>query len=78
MMNSCKCCLLPLVFLYSTVLQLSVSEAQSGPNILLILTGDQGYHDVSYYGTEDIRTPNIDKLVTSGMLLDQHKPQVHV
>jgi arylsulfatase A-like enzyme len=70
MMSSCKYCLLLLMFLFSTVLQLSVTEAQSGPNILLILTDDQGYHDVSYYGTEDIRTPNIDELVTSGMRLD--------
>ena len=30
------------------------------PNILLIMSDDQGYHDVSYYGTSDIKTPNID------------------
>lgn len=45
-------------------------KTDSKPNILLILTDDQGYHDVSYYGTEDIQTPNIDQLVTSGMRLD--------
>lgn len=70
MMSNCKFYLLPLVLLFSNFLQLSASESQSRPNILLILTDDQGYHDVSYYGTEDIRTPNIDELVTSGMRLD--------
>lgn len=40
------------------------------PNILLIFTDDQGYHDVSYYGTEDIETPNIDELATRGMRFD--------
>ena len=40
------------------------------PNILLILTDDQGYHDVSYYGTGDIQTPHIDELVSEGMRFD--------
>ncbi|MEX2592460.1 MAG: sulfatase-like hydrolase/transferase, partial [Anditalea sp.] len=40
------------------------------PNILLILTDDQGYHDVSYYGTEDIQTPNIDQIAAEGMRFD--------
>ncbi|TVQ01606.1 MAG: N-acetylgalactosamine 6-sulfate sulfatase [Balneolaceae bacterium] len=42
----------------------------SRPNLLIILTDDQGYHDVSYYGTEDIRTPHIDSIIESGMRLD--------
>ena len=40
------------------------------PNILIILADDLGYHDVSYYGTPDIQTPNIDLLSKSGMRLD--------
>lgn len=40
------------------------------PNVLIILTDDLGYHDVSYYGTPDIRTPNIDNLCKAGMRFD--------
>lgn len=40
------------------------------PNVLVILTDDLGYHDVSYYGTPDIRTPNIDNLCKAGMRFD--------
>ena len=41
------------------------------PNIIIILADDLGYHDVSYYGTKDIQTPNIDLLSTSGMRFDR-------
>lgn len=40
------------------------------PNILVILTDDQGYHDVSYYGTQDIRTPVMDRIAREGMRFD--------
>ena len=46
------------------------STEDSKPNVLIILTDDQGYHDVSYYGTEDIQTPNIDQIAHSGVRLD--------
>ncbi len=46
-------------------------KSQKNPNILLILTDDLGYHDVSYYGTADVQTPNIDALARSGMRFDQ-------
>lgn len=45
-------------------------QSADQPNILLILTDDQGYHDVSYYGTEDIRTPNLDTLAGEGIRFD--------
>ena len=34
----------------------------SRPNIILILTDDQGYGDLSIHGSPDVSTPNIDKL----------------
>lgn len=43
-------------------------EQQKKPNILLILTDDQGYADVSYAGTTDLKTPHIDALRKEGML----------
>jgi len=45
-------------------------KAPPKPNILVILTDDQGYHDVSYYGTKDIRTPYMDQLAKEGMRFD--------
>jgi arylsulfatase A-like enzyme len=37
------------------------------PNILIILTGDQGRGDYSAFGTRDIRTSNMDRLFREGM-----------
>jgi arylsulfatase A-like enzyme len=37
------------------------------PNILLIVVDDLGYADLSSYGSNDMETPHIDNLVTSGM-----------
>lgn len=37
------------------------------PNMLIILTDDQGYADVSMYGRTDVQTPNIDRLAQEGI-----------
>ena len=58
-----------LIAIPSTKNKASLPE-EKPPNILLILTDDQGYHDVSYYGTKDIQTPNIDEIATNGMRFD--------
>jgi len=45
------------------------SQAESlQPNLVVILTDDQGYGDVSAYGATDVQTPNIDRIGTEGML----------
>ncbi len=41
--------------------------AATKPNILVILTDDQGRGDYSAFGTKDIRTPQMDRLCREGM-----------
>ena len=43
------------------------TKSQSPPNIVLIFTDDQGYEDLSCFGSPDIRTPNIDRLAKEGV-----------
>jgi choline-sulfatase len=40
------------------------------PNILFILTDDQGYWSLGAYGNTECRTPNLDKLAARGMRFD--------
>ena len=38
------------------------------PNVVIILTDDQGYGDLGCMGSQDLRTPNIDALAGNGIL----------
>ena len=51
------------------------SQAQpQRPNIVLIVTDDQGWADIGYHNDE-VRTPNMDKLASMGVELDAHYVQ---
>ena len=41
--------------------------AESTPNIVLIMTDDMGWADLTSYGAPDIRTPNIDSIARDGV-----------
>ena len=46
---------------------LPAAEIEKKPNILFILTDDQGYGDLGCYGSNVIATPNIDRLCAEGL-----------
>ncbi|MCA9266939.1 MAG: arylsulfatase [Planctomycetales bacterium] len=48
------------------------AEQASRPNVVLIMTDDQGYGDVAAHGNTKIRTPNIDKLYAQSLRLTNY------
>jgi arylsulfatase B len=66
-------CLLLLATL-AIVVRLGTSESSAAtpraPNIVILLADDLGYGDLGYTGS-DIKTPNIDRLVATGVRLDR-------
>lgn len=43
------------------------SARGNDPNVIVLLTDDQGYSDVGAYGCKDISTPNLDRLAAEGL-----------
>lgn len=41
-------------------------KPENRPNIIVILTDDQGYADVGFNGSKDIPTPGIDRIASNG------------
>jgi arylsulfatase A-like enzyme len=50
--------------------RIGVAAEGRPPNIVLILTDNQGAWTLGCYGNPDIRTPNIDRLAREGMLFE--------
>ncbi len=47
----------------------SSAGAAEPPNIVLIVSDDQGYHDLGCYGCDEIKTPHLDRLAAEGVRL---------
>ncbi len=48
---------------------LFAQEKVDRPNFIIILTDDQGYGDLSCYGSTDVKTPRIDQMAAEGAKL---------
>ncbi len=56
------------IFIFSITL---ATAAPTRPNIVVILSDDQGWGDLSVNGNTDLSTPNIDSLAKDGAILDR-------
>ncbi|PKI16657.1 sulfatase-like hydrolase/transferase [Colwellia sp. 12G3] len=65
-----KFSLIVLIIFTTNVEATAASHAKSNtvkkPNLIIILTDDQGYKDVGFNGSTDIKTPNIDRIAKEG------------
>jgi arylsulfatase A-like enzyme len=64
--------LLTLLLLVATTSAFSSKTAkQKKPNVIVILTDDQGSLDLNCYGSKDLHTPNMDRLAEEGTRFTQ-------
>ncbi len=56
---------------FAAISQRTAVVAQTHPNVLVVLSDDQGWGDLSLNGNTNLSTPNIDSLATEGVKLDR-------
>ncbi len=60
-----------LINLITFIVVMASDNISKHPNVVLILTDDQGTIDVNCYGAKDLITPNMDKLAKEGVRFTQ-------
>ena len=60
-----------IVVFVSLFLSCELNKTNTYPNIIVILTDDQGWGDLSINGNKDINTPNIDQMTLNGVRFDR-------
>lgn len=67
-----RCCaLFCLLIAFGACAVVPNAAEQKQPNVIVILSDDQGYGDIGIYGGSDILTPNIDALAKDGVRFTQ-------
>ena len=56
-----------IIFLICLFIFLAIQKENSLPNVIIIFADDLGYNDISFHGTSDISTPNIDEIGNNGV-----------
>ena len=60
-----------LVFFSGVIFSCSNKESIEKPNIILIMTDDQGWGQTGYYNHPVLKTPNIDEMARNGIRFDR-------
>tara|TARA_R110002126_G_scaffold30602_2_gene99823 strand:+ start:11689 stop:13464 length:1776 start_codon:yes stop_codon:yes gene_type:complete len=71
MSNTTSIAILSFLFIFGCTKKTQESLKSSNPNILIILTDDQGYGDLSMTGNPYLKTPVIDQLAKNGVFADR-------
>ncbi len=62
-------CTLVSIFFIACSSNMLTSARADHPNVVLVITDDQGYGDVAFHGNKEIQTPTMDKLARSSLRL---------
>ncbi len=63
--------LIPLLFILLLLIACTKEKKYLLPNVVVILSDDQGWGDLSFTGNINLNTPNIDKLAETGVFFDR-------
>ena len=62
--------IIKILFLKILMLSCSTTEVKP-PNVIIIISDDQGYADVGFHGSKEIFTPNIDRIAKNGVIFSE-------